>query len=296
MNTGILIIIIIAAVLAVLIAACVLRSRAEVKCLETARYELHSDKLKDGQNIRMVFISDLHGREYGDDNVQLVETVRQEHPDFILVGGDLLVLKNEAKDANARAFIRSISKIAPIYYAPGNHEKGMMTLKKFRTRKRNYLNFLRSESVKYLSNETVQESGSISITGLDIDYTYYDKLHPQKMTDQAMSSYLGKLDKNRYNIVLAHNPEYFGLYCLNEPDLVLAGHFHGGAIRLPLVGGVISPQFRLFPKYSRGCFIKGKTTMIVSAGCGSHTINLRVFNKPEVVVIDLKPAEYPGKR
>ena len=60
-------------------------------------------------------------------------------------------------------------------------------------------------------------------------------------------------------------------------DLVLSGHLHGGIIRLPGIGGLITPQAIPFPKYSGEMTTEGEQTIIVSRGLGTHTINLRFF-------------------
>lgn len=274
-------------ILAVLIAAAVFRCMYELRSLTVTGYSLVSDKIKEGDSLKAVFLSDLHGCEYGEDNEKLAKLIRDQEPDVILLGGDLVVSRDPKKDEKARTFIRQINSIAPVYYAPGNHEKGMEALKMFRTRNRNYVNFLKSEGIHYLKNDTVDLSSSVSVTGLDIDYGYYGKMHTKKMTSQAMAEYLGKTEKNRYNIILAHNPRFYKEYTENNADLVLSGHYHGGSIRLPLIGGIISPQFRLFPNYSKGKFSDNGTTMIVTGGCGSHTVNLRLFNKPEILVLNI---------
>lgn len=64
----------------------------------------------------------------------------------------------------------------------------------------------------------------------------------------------------------------------------MSGHIHGGIIRLPIVGGILSPERKFFPKYSLGEYKKGKTHMIVSAGIGKF----RLFNPSEVVEIILE--------
>ena len=71
-----------------------------------------------------------------------------------------------------------------------------------------------------------------------------------------------------------------------EYDIILSGHIHGGIMRLPYLGGVISPQIRLFPKYSGGLYTINKAKMILSRGLGTHTIRFRFFNPPELVVVN----------
>lgn len=275
----------------VLIGAAVLRCVYELRTLSVIRYKIRSPKIAPGDELKAVFLSDLHSREYGENNEDLKKLIEKEKPDIILIGGDLIVSVNGKNDPKTRTFLSQINGMAPICYAPGNHEKAIGSLKQFRTRNRNYMGFIRSLGIRYLKNDTEDINGSVSVTGLDVAYEYYGKIKPRKMTVQAMTGYLGKIDKSRYNIILAHNPAFFDYYAKTDADLVLSGHYHGGSIRLPLIGGIISPQFRLFPNYSKGRFEKNGTTMIVTGGCGSHTVNLRLFNKPEIVVITVSGKE-----
>ena len=62
-------------------------------------------------------------------------------------------------------------------------------------------------------------------------------------------------------------------------------------MNIPLLGGVISPQLKLFPKYDAGVFKIGDSTMILSRGLGTHTVPVRVNNKAEVIIIDLYRSE-----
>ena len=89
--------------------------------------------------------------------------------------------------------------------------------------------------------------------------------------------------------MLAHNPDYFRSYCTLHPDLIVSGHNHGGMIRIPGLGGVISPRLHPFPKYDYGVYesTDSQTKMVVTAGCGMHSIHIRINNPPEMVVIDV---------
>ena len=90
---------------------------------------------------------------------------------------------------------------------------------------------------------------------------------------------------------MAHSPIYFNTYTKWEADLTLSGHLHGGIMRLPFVGGVIGPDFFIFPKYSGGLYKDNGKSMIVSCGAGMHTVNLRIFNPPELTLVELKFGE-----
>jgi predicted MPP superfamily phosphohydrolase len=88
--------------------------------------------------------------------------------------------------------------------------------------------------------------------------------------------------------LLAHTPTKLDAYSEWGADLVLSGHMHGGMIQVPFIGGLLSPEVELFPKYDKGYFISNETHMILSAGLGNGVFPLRILNKPELCLVTLK--------
>jgi predicted MPP superfamily phosphohydrolase len=86
-------------------------------------------------------------------------------------------------------------------------------------------------------------------------------------------------------ILLAHSPDQFAWAQANEVDLVLAGHLHGGQVRLPIMGAIFSPS-RSGVRYTLGVFTAGNTVMHVSRGTGSLT-PLRFNCPPEISLLTL---------
>ena len=144
-----------------------------------------------------------------------------------------------------------------------------------------------------LENESVllPETG-IRIFGVEIDMDYYKKLCRNVMKVSCLNSLLGRPCADEYSILLAHNPDYFQTYAGWGADLVLSGHVHGGIMRLPVLGGVLSPALRLFPKYDGGLYEEGKSKMVLGRGLGTHTLPVRVFNPGELIVVRLEPVSY----
>ena len=135
------------------------------------------------------------------------------------------------------------------------------------------------------------EETNIRVTGLCLDLGFFKKVVKANMEDDYLDNLLGRVntaEKEHYQILIAHNPIYFKNYADWGADLALSGHVHGGIIRLPLLGGVISPAIALFPKYDAGKYEKDGSTMILSRGLGTHTIHVRMFNPGEVSVIKLR--------
>lgn len=109
------------------------------------------------------------------------------------------------------------------------------------------------------------------------------------MTTEYLERHLGPADDSRFQILLAHSPLYFEQYADWGADLTLSGHFHGGTIRLPFVGGVMTPQYQFFHPYCAGEFEKDGKHMIVGRGLGTHSINIRFCNRPQLMVVRLLP-------
>ena len=103
-----------------------------------------------------------------------------------------------------------------------------------------------------------------------------------------MSFIFGIPDPEVFHILLAHNPVYFDTYAAWGADLTLSGHLHGGIIRIPGIGGLITPQAQLFPKYDRGLISVNGKYMVVSAGLGEHTVPIRIFNPPQLILITVE--------
>ena len=109
----------------------------------------------------------------------------------------------------------------------------------------------------------------------------------REMPGGAIKERIGNRDPEAFQVLLAHNPSYMKEYLAWGADLILSGHLHGGMVRIPRIGGVIGPDFVLFPKYSGEMRRVGGQTVIVSKGLGTHTIHIRLFNPAEIVVLSL---------
>lgn len=264
------------------------RSFYEVHCITAAKYNIVSEKLPPDTDLKIAFLSDLHGRTYGKNNRRLLDLVKKEEPDLILIGGDMLTASKEEADKEVFRLLGNLKKTAPVYYAMGNHEEYLKAeAEDYPGRYKRLKKVLKYYKIPLLNNSHVDLKGNISLYGLEIPEKYYRKFMRKDLKKTQLSSLLGEPDLDRFNILLAHSPAFFESYALWKPDLVLSGHYHGGLVRFPRLGGLISPDLKLFPKYCVGRYQKDQTDLIVSAGCGSHGVNIRLFNKPEVVVIGL---------
>lgn len=255
-------------------------------------YGITSDKLgSEWNNTKIVMLSDLHDNFYGIDLNEVYQRILMIRPDFIVIAGDMLNGEPGCKNKNAEDFLKKIGSKFDIYYGLGNHEYRMMLYPgKYPGMYAQFERLIRESGIHLLKNQSVElkKGGSaLKINGLMIDHTFYKKFKRTLMTADYMEETLGKADEDAFNILIAHHPIYFQNYADWGADLVFSGHVHGGMARIPYVGGVIAPNYRLFPKYDMGRFQIDDSVMILSSGIGTHTINLRPFNPPEMVAVTL---------
>lgn len=241
----------------------------------------------------MAVLSDLHGNVYGKDNKKLIDAVKRSRPDLILIPGDLITGEGTFEVVQMLALVKKLSMICPVYMSPGNHEcKVKWMSSRFSYTYKELLERIQDAGATVLDNETLfLPQYNMEIKGLTLPESYFRKEMDISLRQQDLHSYVGKIREERFTLLSAHNPEYFDSYADYGADLTISGHLHGGIVRLPKVGGVISPKYVLFPPYTYGKFSKNGYQMLVSRGLGSHTIPLRVFNPGELMIVDVRQVE-----
>lgn len=264
----------------------------ELHTFQVTHYTVTSPKWKGqltGETI--VFISDLHNHVYGEKNEALLSEIRKLNPTMILIGGDLLVGKEDVTVKPAREFAEALAKLCPVYYANGNHEQRMKEEpEKYKHAYESYKEALEESGVHFLENENIpvrMGEKKIRISGLELPIKTYEKFKKHHVKAKDIRSKVGSADKDTFQILLAHNPEYCEAYLEWGADLILCGHLHGGLICMPNGKSVVTPQFHFFPQYAGEMTSKNGQTVIVSRGLGTHTVNIRLFNKAEVVALHL---------
>lgn len=260
------------------------------KALKCVYYRIPKEGIpRDFLGSKIVLLTDLHESEFGKNNRRLIEKIDKEHPDYIMIAGDMLVKGRKMKTDKTLYLLENLSKRYSIYYAPGNHEEYLEQLFENGEYKE-FIQKLTKLGVKYLANDSAflkKGNSQIAVTGLHLQKRYFAKFYEKVTFDvENMTELLGA-PKGEYQILLAHNPNYFDVYERWGADLVLSGHVHGGIVILPFLGGVISTTYELFPKYDFGMFQEENARMVLSKGLGVHTIKLRLFNVPEISVITL---------
>lgn len=297
MKNTVIIIIGAAALLFLLI---LLRSYYEIHHFRIKRYAINADAIK--KQTTFAFITDLHNCSYGSDNEKIIAALKKEKPDFLIIGGDLIVGKRNIGQClpekyfnNAVSLLKGISGEFPILYTYGNHETRIKNRKKTNPLYNEYIGKIKEllkEQKIILLNDEIWEYNNIIVAGLEVDDKAYDdneSFDKEKLRRlMALVSRKAESDKNSFRILVSHTPDFFEQYAEENIDLVLSGHNHGGTVRIPFFGGVVSRKYKLFPKYSYGIYKKNCTKMLLTGGLGDHTIHFRLFNIPEIVIITLK--------
>lgn len=280
----------------------------EQKLLVTTKYTICSTKLpKQLDQTNFVVLADLHNNTFGKRNIRLINQIKKLSPDFILVAGDMINKKAPCYPSHAYTLLEQLAKSYPIYYAYGNHELRMeqyldlvsehklsSDVKHIKYLHSTWVEFkkhLSDAGVIFLKNESVfvnKNNCRLRITGFSIEQKYFDRNKKLKMEDGYLEELVEASTTGEYQILIAHHPFYLKSYAKWGADVILSGHVHGGMVRLPGVGGILSPQAKFFPKYQSGIYTEDGKYLVVSRGLGSHSIMPRLFNIPELVSVNLK--------
>ena len=254
--------------------------------IEIKRYH-YADDVSD--TVSIVLISDLHGNSFGKGNQQLLNKIRDIHPDIICLAGDFIDEDNTPKDnAEFIEFLEKLTDINPVYYSYGNHDLGY-----FRENGFTLLDDIRKTGCTILEEEYVDidiKYKHIRLGGM-YDYAFNQQyLSGEEWMQDPTYIFLEEFsDTDRTKILMCHRPESFIYEDASawNIDYVLAGHTHGGIWRLPFVGGFIAPEQGLFPEYDKGEFDINNIKMIISSGLSGYKKIPRMFNNPEITVIEI---------
>lgn len=251
------------------------------QALQVSYINIESENLPTSfDGFRIAQISDLHNTEFGEKNEKLIEELKETRPDIIVITGDMIDSRRTNLEV-ALEFAEVASEIAPCYYVTGNHESRIDEYEDFEKELiQAKVTVLRNQSVELTRGEE-----SIQLVGVE-NPSFERNLQDELVVNQTLDELVK--GSNTFKILLSHRPELFEVYARYEIDLVFSGHVHGGQIRLPFVGGLFGPNQGFLPQYDGGLYTKNSTNMVVSRGLGNSLFPLRINNRPEIVVVELK--------
>ena len=241
--------------------------------------------------VHVILLSDLHDKSFGRENSRLIAKVQEQSPDAIFLDGDMI--DRSADSADVQKLLRLIERlceIAPVYFAPGNHELEYMQTDPA------LLTHIAEVGAVVVNDSYVDVTiaGQPLRIGGTMGHAFYFGRSEEEFSASPEYQFLKSFEKTDVQkICLAHMPDTFifnGAYDLWDVDLVLSGHTHGGLIRLPFIGGLYAPMQGWFPEYDRGHYRLGEhMQMVVTSGLAGYGMLPRINNPPEIVVIDLVP-------
>ena len=249
--------------------------RDSAEHLELTRCTVTNHKLSQSfSGFKIVQLSDFHGAELVTD---IVETVREQKPDIIALTGDFIT--DEGDLPAVEQLVSQLSDICEVYFISGNHDFASGRIAELS-------DILSSCGVKYLKNEyvTIQRGGeSIVLAGVEDPNSWADLEPPDAFLKRVRAEH-----PDDYIVLLGHRNYWMEKYPDLPVELILCGHAHGGIVRIPGVGGLLSTDRTLFPDYEAGMYDNGNYTMIVSRGLGNSISVPRLMNRPEILSIELK--------
>ncbi|WNF39005.1 metallophosphoesterase [Bacillaceae bacterium IKA-2] len=249
-----------------------------------SEYSISSDKLPQNfTGYKIVQLSDLHSKSFGNEQSELVKRVKKTKPDLIVFTGDLID-SDRYDEKPGLILMEKLVQVAPVYYVTGNHEWWSGEFDTLEGK-------LKSIGIQVMRNtaeEFTAGTEKIQIIGIDDPANVKESYSERAATEENIKNSIEGIEEgDNFQILLSHRPEMFSLYSEYEFDVVFSGHAHGGQFRIPFVGGLIAPNQGLFPKYTSGKYNSNNTSMIVNRGLGNSIIALRIFNRPEIVVVTL---------
>lgn len=234
------------------------------------------------KGFKILQISDLHNKKFGDSQETLIQKVKIINPDIIAITGDLIDSKSYDPEVSME-LIRELVKKYPVYFVTGNHEKWSGKYNDLEKElKKHHVTILRNEHVSIQKGEQ-----KINLLGIDDpEFVTGNRDEGNVVKDEIIKAKF-EMQPDTYNVLLSHRPEFLTEYADEQIDLVLSGHAHGGQVRLPFIGGLVASNQGILPTYTAGLYEKQNTSIVVSRGLGNSIIPQRIFNRPELVVVQL---------
>ncbi|MBR3462153.1 MAG: DUF1294 domain-containing protein [Clostridiales bacterium] len=222
-------------------------------------------------DLTVVQISDLHNQFFGVNQTVLLKKIEDQHPDMIVITGDI-VDKTHTSYGIALDFIEGAVKIAPVYYVTGNHEVWLEGDKLD-----GFFSEMEDLGVVFMDNSYLETDEYILAGVADSSLAFYENFSAYE-----------PFDDSKPVIMLAHEPQFSALYGHLGADLTFTGHYHGGQIIIPGKGGLVSPEFEIFPKMYDGIHDINGMKLVISRGLGNSILPVRINNYPEIVVVKVQ--------
>ena len=246
--------------------------------IQISKVYINKVKLSSGKiskKIKITQISDYHSNKYIN-KISLLKKIEEFNSDIIVLTGDII----DFKTIDTRPTLELLEDIVKInkniYFVSGNHEMKSVLYKEF-------LHDLENLGIRILDNDKT----IVDINGQEINLlglSFYS-------TKEDYNKVIEDIDNKKYTILLSHSPNRPLSFLSGNEDLILSGHTHGGQVRLPIIGGLIAPGQGLKPKYDKGIYEIGNTTLYIDSGLGNSVYPIRSFNRVQISNITIEENE-----
>ncbi len=226
----------------------------------------------------VVQLSDLHIRKIGSREQKILKILNELKPDFIFLTGDYVKWNGDYEAA--MTFLAKLKAKVGIWGVMGDYDYSSSRKSCLFCHVEGRGEFTKVHRVHFLRNSSEMVNlpqGSIWISGIEKD-------------EEEPVSPLTRLEflkSQEPAIILNHNPLMFNLFRKDQNVFILAGDTHGGQIPLPSWFLRIT-GYKKNVLYSQGLFEEGSKKMFVSRGIGTSHFPIRLFRKPEIVVLHFK--------
>ncbi len=239
----------------------------EPKLFTINEYKIENEKISNNHGLKIVHFSDIHyGTSIKESELKsIVNDINETEPDIIFFTGDLI---DEGKDYDEDIIISVLSTLeAPLgkYFITGNHDVH-----------ENINDILLKSGFNNLNNDykILYHEEAFVISGISSYLTDNTELSTK------VHSYNQEYENinNLYSILLVHEPDIINNLNMDNYDLILAGHSHGGQVRLPFIGELYTKEGA--ETYYEEYYKINETDLYVSNGLGNSVLSIRLFNRP----------------
>lgn len=281
---------VLAALLVLLLIAAGISAVVCSRHIKVTRYDVPTDGLT--APVRLVVVADLHGKEYGAGNAALCEKAAAQSPDAIVLLGDLFPSHPTQADADyVVRLTQSMQDIAQVYFAMGNHETDFTA--RYGS---DWIDAVADTGAIVLDEawDDFEIAGNTIRLGGTLGHGYLFGRSREAFEASSEYGVLSALEESPHPaVLLAHKPDTVALSDGKQRwhiGLVLSGHTHGGVIRVPFFGGLYTPMQGWWPRFDYGdMMLNSQMRMIITSGLSGHDFVPRIFNLPEICVVDLTP-------
>lgn len=267
----------------------------EVNFTKINKVMFKSNKMYEGTEINILQISDFHDKKLF--SYKKYEKILEEtSPDLILITGDLINRKSESFN-NVYRFLKIFLEYKkPIYFVKGNHEFRNVKLSEF-------INKLKAMGVMVLENQC-------EILNIHDEKILLYGVEDARSKKDNLKKALSIQSDTNFSILMSHSPQVLDKYERSKIDLTILGDTHGGQIRLPFIGAIITSQ-GFFPEIHKGVYFLecskksykkhkiGKNeydlgldnencnAVYIDSGIGTHSLPIRIFNQSQISLIKI---------